>query len=94
MRVSSNNMVSRYVVQLNDSYANQSKLMEQSDGNSLHRPSDDSVNYSKYLRYSNSNSENLQYQNNVDTGRSWMRTMQAQPRLWQTLKSRMQRLLT
>lgn len=77
MRVSSNNMVGRYVMQLNDSYENQSKLMEQSDGSNLHRPSDDSVRYSKYLRYSNSNSENLQYQNNVDSGRSWMKTADA-----------------
>ena len=32
------------------------------------RPSDDSVAYTKYLRYDTSSAENTQYQENVDTG--------------------------
>lgn len=77
MRVSSGLMMGRYVKQINKSYENQAKLMEQSDGSNLHRPSDDSVKYSKYLRYQNSNTENLQYQDNVKAGISWMKTADA-----------------
>ena len=58
MRVSSTQMIGRYQKQLNDSYEDQAKLMEQSDGSKLHRPSDDSVNYSKFLRYQNTDTEN------------------------------------
>ena len=74
MRVSSTQMIGRYQKQLNDSYEDQTKLMEQSDGSKLHRPSDDSVNYSKFLRYQNSDTENDQYQSNVKNGISWMKT--------------------
>jgi flagellar hook-associated protein 3 FlgL len=77
MRVSSTQMIGRYQKQLNDSYEDQAKLMEQSDGSKLHRPSDDSVNYSKFLRYQNSDTENDQYQSNVKTGISWMKTADA-----------------
>ena len=77
MRISSTQMVGRYQKQLNDSYEEQNKLMEQSDGSKLHRPSDDSVNYSKYLRYQNTDTENDQYQSNVKTGISWMKTADA-----------------
>ena len=77
MRVSSTQMIGRYQKQLNDSYEDQTKMMEQSDGSKLHRPSDDSVNYSKYLRYQNSSTENEQYQSNVKTGISWMKTADA-----------------
>ena len=77
MRVSSTQMIGRYQKQLNDSYADQAKLMEQSDGSKLHRPSDDSVNYSKFLRYQNSDTENDQFQSNVKTGISWMKTADA-----------------
>ena len=74
MRISSTMMVGNYLTQLNKSYENQTKLMEQSDGSSLHRASDNSVSYSKYLRYQNSLSENGQYQSNVSTAVSWMKT--------------------
>ena len=74
MRISSGLMMDRYLRQINNSYAEQAKLMEQSDGSNLHRPSDDSVKYSRYLRYQNSNTENLQYQDNVNAGISWMKT--------------------
>lgn len=70
-------MVGRYQKQLNDSYEDQTKLMEQADGSKLHRPSDDSVNYSKFLRYQNTDTENDQYQSNVKTGISWMKTADA-----------------
>ena len=72
MRISSTMMVGNYLTQLNKSWENQSKLMEQSDGKSLHRASDNSVNYSKYLRYQNGLTENTQYQTNVKTASSWM----------------------
>lgn len=77
MRVSSTQMIGRYSKQLNDSYEDQAKLMEQSDGSKLHRPSDDSVNYSKFLRYQNTSTENDQYQSNVKNGISWMKTADA-----------------
>ena len=74
MRISSVQMMSGYLKRLNDSYEEQTKLFEQSDGNSLHRPSDDSVKYSKYLRHQNTLTENLQYNDNVKRGVSWMQT--------------------
>ena len=66
-------MTTRYLNQLNRTYENQTKLMEQSDGAKLHRPSDDAIGYSKYLRYSTSYGENNQYQTNVKTAISWMK---------------------
>lgn len=77
MRVSSGMMINHYMNQINASYANQAKLMEQSDGSNLHRASDDSVRYSRYLTYQNRNTENLQYQDNVKAGSSWMKTADA-----------------
>lgn len=77
MRVSSTQIVYRYQQQLNDAYEQQTKMMEKSDGSKLHRPSDDAVAYSKYLRYRDSDTENLQYQSNVESGMSWMRTTNA-----------------
>ncbi|MBR1886317.1 MAG: hypothetical protein IJ812_07895 [Schwartzia sp.] len=73
MRVGSLQMTTRYMNQLNRTYENQTKLMEQSDGAKLHRPSDDPIGYSKYLRYSISYGENNQYQTNVKTAISWMK---------------------
>lgn len=74
IRVSSNQMVYGYQQQLNEANNRKSKLMEQGDGSKLHRPSDDSVAYTKYLRYQVSDNENTQYQNNVNTAISWMKT--------------------
>ena len=65
-------MVSRYQKQLNTAAEEQARLMEQSDGQSLHRPSDDPVRYSNWLRYSTEQNENEQYQKNVEAGKSWM----------------------
>ena len=73
MRVGSLQMTNRYLKQLNRTYEDQTKLMEQSDGAKIHRPSDDPVGYSKYLRYNISYGENNQYQNNVKTAISWMK---------------------
>ena len=73
IRVSSTQMVYRYQTQLNKANDNMNNLMEQGDGSKLHRPSDDSVDYTKYLRYSVSGNENTQYQENVDNGISWMK---------------------
>ncbi|WP_033171348.1 flagellar hook-associated protein FlgL [Selenomonas sp. ND2010] len=77
IRVSSNQMVYGYQKQLNDANTRQTKLLEQGDGSKLHRPSDNSVDYSKYLRYTVSESENSQYQNNVSSALSWMKTSDA-----------------
>jgi len=77
MRVSSTQMIGRYQKQLNDRYEEQARQMERSDGSRLHRPSDDSVSYSKYLRYQNTQTENEQYQSNVQNGISWMKTADA-----------------
>ena len=67
-------MTGNYLNQLNRAYEDQTKLMEQSDGSKLHRPSDSPVGYSKYLRYTDSSAENAQYQENVNTALSWMKT--------------------
>lgn len=77
MRIASMQMTNRYLKQLNRTYEEQTRLMEQSDGDKLHRPSDDPVGYSKYLRYSNSLTENNQYQTNVKTAISWMKNSDA-----------------
>ena len=77
IRVSSNQMIYNYKKQLNDANARQDKLLEQGDGSKLHRPSDDSVVYTKYLRYDTSQQENEQYQENVSTGVSWMKASDA-----------------
>lgn len=77
MRVGSMQMTIRYQNQLYRTYHEQETLMEQSDGSRLHRPSDDSVAYSKYLRYNVSLSENNQYQTNTKTAVSWMKNSDA-----------------
>lgn len=65
-------MVSRYQKQINTAAEEQARLMEQSDGQSLHRPSDDPVRYSNWLRYGTEQNENEQYKKNVEAGKSWM----------------------
>jgi flagellin-like hook-associated protein FlgL len=74
IRVSSNQMVYGYQKQLNDANTRQTSLLEQGDGSKLHRPSDNPVDYSKFLRYDTSINENEQYTNNVNTALSWMKT--------------------
>lgn len=77
MRIASTMMSSNYLKQLNKTYEQYSKLMEQSDGSKLHRASDDAVGYSKYLRYQNNKISNEQYQDNVSTASSWMKNADA-----------------
>ncbi|MBQ2048610.1 MAG: hypothetical protein II487_06485 [Schwartzia sp.] len=77
MRVASMMMTNRYLKQLNRTYEAQTKLMEQSDGDKLHRASDDAIGYSKYLRYGDSFAENNQYQTNVKSAISWMKNSDA-----------------
>ena len=70
-------MSHNYLKQLNSTYEQYSKLMEQSDGSRLHRASDDAVGYSKYLRYQNNKISNEQYRDNVSTATSWMKNADA-----------------
>lgn len=77
IRVSSNQMVYGYQKQLNDANTRQTSLLEQGDGSKLHRPSDNPVDYSKFIRYDTSLNENEQYTNNVNTALSWMKTSDA-----------------
>lgn len=77
MRIGSYNTTVRYRNSINRTYEDQTKLIELSDGSKLHRPSDDCVNYSKYLRHSVTYSENNQYQTNVQTAISWMENTDA-----------------
>ena len=76
IRISSNYMVQRYQKDLNELDYTKSKLMEQGDGKKLHRPSANSVDYSRYLRYNVSEGENTRYQASVKAGISWMNTTQ------------------
>lgn len=77
IRVSSNQMVYGYQKQLNDANTRQTSLLEQGDGSKLHRPSDDPVGYSKFMRYDTGLEENNQYTSNVSTAISWMKTSDA-----------------
>lgn len=77
MRIGSYNSTVRYRNSINRTYEDQTKIMEMSDGNRLHRPSDDCVGYSKYLRHSVTYEENNQYQTNVQTAISWMKNTDA-----------------
>ena len=77
IRVSSNQMVYGYQKQLNDANTRQTTLLEQGDGSKLHRPSDNPVDYAKYIRYDTSLNENEQYTNNVNNGLAWMKISDA-----------------
>ena len=76
VRISSNYMVQRYQKDLNALDYTKTKLMEQGDGSKLHRPSDNSVDYSRYLRYDVNEGENSRYQESVKAGISWMASTQ------------------
>ena len=76
VRISSNYVVQRYQRDLNELDYTKTKLMEQSDGSKLHRPSDNSVDYSHFLRYNVSETENSRYQKSVKNGISWMNSTQ------------------
>ncbi len=73
IRVSSNQMVYGYQKQLNDANTRQTTLLEQGDGSKLHRPSDNPVDYSKFIRFDTSLNENEQYTKNVNNALAWMK---------------------
>ena len=77
IRVSSNQMVYGYQKQLNDANTRQTTLLEQGDGSKLHRPSDNPVDYSKFIRFDTSLNENEQYTNNVNSALAWMKISDA-----------------
>ncbi|MBB5336826.1 flagellin [Pectinatus brassicae] len=73
MRVSSTMMINNYMNSLNGNYDTQAKLMEQnSTQQKLNRPSDDPVDYSRYLSYTNNDVSNQQFLTNANNGISWM----------------------
>ena len=74
IRMSSNQFMYNYNFSLQNAYKRQTKLFEDADGGSLHRPSDNSRDYSRLLHYKDNLSENEQYQKNVKDGLSWMHT--------------------
>lgn len=74
VRMSSIQFMANYQRSLNRAYQKQQTLFEQADGSSIHRASDDPVAYSKFMRYQFSENENDQYQKNVDTAVSWMKS--------------------
>ena len=74
IRMSSNQFMTNYNLSLQNAYKRQTKLFEDADGGSLHRPSDNSIEYSRLLRYKNNLALNDQYQKNVKDGLSWMKT--------------------
>ena len=73
-RMSSIQFMNNYKTSLNRTYRDQAKILEQGDGTSIHRGSDDPIGYSKLLRYTVSENENDQYHKNVDNAISWMKT--------------------
>ena len=73
-RMSSIQFMTNYQASLNKTYQKQAKYLEQGDGSSIHRGSDDPVGYSKLLRYKINANENEQYNRNVQTAQSWMKT--------------------
>ena len=72
MRMGSTHFMYNYKTALNNAYQKQAKLYEQADGSSLHRASDNPMNYYKLLRYNISDTENEQYRENIKTATSWM----------------------
>ena len=73
VRIGSMHFMYNYQQSLNNAYQQQGKLFEQADGSSLHRASDNPMNYAKLLRYNVSETENTQYLENIKTAGSWMK---------------------
>ena len=92
VRIGSMHFMYNYQTSLNNAYQKQGKLFEQADGSSLHRASDNPMNYSKMLRYNVSDTENTQYRENVKTASSWMKNsdsvMVHMTEIMQTLKEK------
>lgn len=91
-RIGSTHFLYNYMISLNNAYQEQAKLFEQSDGSSLHRGSDNPINYSKFLRYTVSENENDQYRENIKTATTWMQNsdsvMVHMTEIMQTLKEK------
>ena len=92
VRIGSMHFMYNYQNSLNKAYQQQGKLFEQADGSSLHRASDNPINYSKLLRYNVSDNENTQYRENIKTASSWMKNsddvMIHMTEMMQTLKEK------
>lgn len=92
VRIGSMHFMYNYQNSLNRAYQQQAKLFEQADGSSLHRASDNPINYSKLLRYNVSENENAQYRENIKTAGSWMKqsddVMIHMTEMMQTLKEK------
>ena len=92
VRIGSMHFMYNYKTSLNNAYEKQTKLFEQSDGSSLHRASDNPMNYSKMLRYNVSDTENTQYRENIKTASSWMKNSDSvmihMTEIMQTLKEK------
>ena len=71
-RISSNMLTNSFNRTIQQNYNNYVDLFEQADGDRLHRASDDSVDYAKYMRYQNSLNTNETFQATVSTSLSWM----------------------
>ena len=91
-RIGSMHFMYNYQVSLNNAYQQQTKLFEQADGSSLHRASDNPINYAKFMRYTVSENENNQYRENIKTANSWMQNsdsvMVHMTEIMQTLKEK------
>lgn len=92
VRIGSAHFMYNYQVALNNAYQEQAKLFEQSDGSSLHRGSDNPMNYTKLMRYTVSDNENEQYRANIKTATAWMHdsdsVMVHMSEIMQTLKEK------
>ena len=77
IRMGSAQFMYNYQHALNNAYQNQAKLYEQADGSSIHRPSDNPMNYTKLLRSKVTENENEQYRANVKSAASWMNNSDA-----------------
>ena len=92
VRIGSMHFMYNYQQSLNNAYQQQGKLFEQADGSSLHRASDNPMNYAKLLRYNVSETENDQYLENIKTAGSWMKhsddVMIHMTEMMQTLKEK------
>ena len=92
VRIGSMHFMYNYQQSLNNAYQQQGKLFEQADGSSLHRASDNPMNYAKLLRYNVSETENTQYLENIKTAGSWMKhsddVMIHMTEMMQTLKEK------
>jgi len=75
MRITNNIMTYNFLNGLNKSLERESKLQEQlSDGQIIHRPSDDPTKAVRSLRYNTSLALNTQYTQNAEDAQSWMKT--------------------